>query len=535
MALSIFPVPAAGASSASNDFTINIGSSGFTKVELSTNFAAGSYVVTSSQNDATMDVYLVNEDGSNAGYANTSAAEFSITATKSFKFVVVYGSTTNDTLSFLFKYVFNTSASTSTDTLGSGVPPRIISLSTSNLPIINDSVVITGQNFGTNMTATFTGANSIPLNAKSITRTNATSLTVVRPDDFPVAQNPYTLELTNVGVPNPTTTNSNKAVNGVSAGASPVWVTGATLTSYFRSEAYSNQLSATDADAGSTISYSIVSGSLPTSMTLSTSGLISGTNTSNTDTASFTVRATDTGGNFLDRAFTLGGFIASGGTIEVSGTTYTHTFTSSGTFRLSTGFSINPSVLVIGGGGSGGGGASQGAGGGGGGAGQVRQTSSYGTIAGGTSMSVTVAGTAGTSTFGTLNCTGGGNGGSGGGSLSAQGGAGGNGASGGGGGGGATQGSPGPGGIGNAGFNGGTAYNGSNGGGANGNGGSGAGQGGSAGQTVTTTLLGAVAGGGGSGGGTPANIPGQGGAGIPWGGSGTSTGRGGVVVIRYTV
>lgn len=535
MATSIFPVPSAAASQASNDFTINIGTSGYTKVDLTTNFAAGAYIVTSSLSDASMDVYLINEDGSNAGYVNTSAASFSITATKQFRYVVVYGSTSSDTLSFVFKYVFNTAASSSTDTLGTGAPPRIISLSTSNLPLINDSVVVTGQNFATDMTATFTGANNTPLNAKSITRTSATSLTIVRPDDFPTAQNPYTLELTNVGVPNPTTTNANKAINGVSAGASPVWVTGSTLTSYYRSEAYSNQLSATDADAGSTISYSIVSGSLPTSMTLSTSGLISGTNTSDTNTGSFTVRATDSGGNFLDRAFTLQGFVATGGTVSVSGTTYTHTFTSSGTFRLSNGISINPSVLVIGGGGSGGGGASQGAGGGGGGAGQVRQTASYGTIAAGSSMTVTVAGTAGTSTFGTMTSTGGGNGGGGGGSLSAQGGAGGTGASGGGGGGGATSGSAGPGGIGNAGFNGGTAFNGANGGGANGNGGNGAGQGGSGGQTVTTTLLGAVAGGGGSGGGTPADIPGQGGAGIPWSGSGTSTGRPGIVVIRYTV
>lgn len=533
MATSVFPVPSSSASSASNDFSISIGSSGYTKVELSTNFAAGSYIVTSSQSDTSMDVYLINEDGSNAGYANTSAASFSITATKSFKYVIVYGSTTNDTLAFVFKYVFNTSASSSSDTLGTGTAPRIISLSTSNLPIIGDSVVVTGQNFSTNMTATFTGTDSVARAAKTLTRTNATSLTLVRPDTFPVEYNPYTLELVNVGIASPTSTNVHKAINGVSAGASPVWVTSSTLTPYYRSEAYSNQLSATDADAGSTISYSLVSGSLPTSMTLSTSGLISGTNTSNATSASFTVRATDTGGNYLDRAFTMEGFIASGGTISISGSTYTHTFTSSGSFRVSSGITINPAVLVVGGGGSGGGGASQGAGGGGGGAGQVRETSSYGNLTPGQTYTVTVASAAGTSTFGTMTSTGGGNGGGGGGSLGAQGGAGGTGASGGGGGGGGTSGSPGPGGTGNAGYNGGTAYNGS--GGSGQSGGNGAGQGGSGGQTVTTTLAGAVAGGGGTGGGTPANIYGQGGAGIPWGGSGTSTGRSGAVVIRYTV
>lgn len=534
MATSIFPIPSA-ASSASNDFTINIGSSGYTKVELSTNFPAGSYVVTSSQSDTSMDIYLVNEDFSSAGYANTSAASFSITATKSFKYVVVYGSTTNDTLAFVFKYVFNTSASTSTEAFVNGVAPRVISLSTSTLPLANDSVVVTGQNFGTNLTVTFTGTDAVARNAKSITRTSATSITVVRPDTLSPSLNPYTLEVTNVGIPNPTSSNANKAINGISAGASPVWVTAATLDYYYPNSAYSNQLSATDSDGGSTVSYAITTGSLPTGLTLSTSGLISGTVTSgNVSTQTFTVRATDSGLNTADRSFTLASVPAQGGTVSVSGSTWTHTFTSSGTFTPSPGYSINPAVLVIGGGGTGGAGAGQGAGGGGGGAGQVRETNAYGTLTANQNYTVTVGGAAGTSTFGTMNCIGGGNGGNGGGSLSSQGGAGGNGASGGGGGGGGTSGSGGPGGTGTGGYNGGTAYNGS-GGSSNNVGGQGAGQGGSGGQTVNTTLLGTVAGGGGSGGGTPSNIYGQGGAGIPWGGSGLRDGRQGVVVIRYTV
>jgi hypothetical protein len=534
MALSVFP-PASEASAASNDFSISIGSSGYTKVELSTSFPAGSYIVTSSQSDTSMDIYLVNEDYSSAGYANTSAASFSITATKSFKYVVVYGSTTNDTLAFVFKYVFNTSASTSTEAFVDGVAPRVISLSTSTLPLINDSVVVTGQNFGTNLAVTFTGTDSTPRNAKSVTRTNATSITVVRPDTFSPTLNPYTLEVTNVGISNPTSTNANKAIGAISAGASPVWVTAAALEYYFPNTAYSNQLSATDSDGGSTVSFAITTGALPTGLTLSTSGLISGTVTSgNVTTQVFTVRATDSGGNTASREFTLASVPAQGGTTEISGSTWTHTFTSSGTFTPSPGYAINPAVLVIGGGGSGGNGASQGAGGGGGGGGQVRQTSSYGTLTAGQNYTVTVGSAAGTSIFGTMTSIGGGNGGGGGGSLSSQGGAGGNGASGGGGGGGGTSGSGGPGGTGTGGFNGGTAYNGS-GGSSNHNGGQGAGQGGSGGQTVSTTILGSVAGGGGSGGGTPANIYGQGGAGIPWGGSGTTGGRSGVVVIRYTI
>ena len=82
----------------------------------------------------------------------------------------------------------------------------------------------------------------------------------------------------------------------------PVWVTGTTLTSSLSGEAYSNQLSATD---DNTISYSIISGSLHSGLSLSSSGLISGTTSVINASSSFTVRATDSVGNFTDRAFTM--------------------------------------------------------------------------------------------------------------------------------------------------------------------------------------------------------------------------------------
>ena len=88
----------------------------------------------------------------------------------------------------------------------------------------------------------------------------------------------------------------------------PVWNTSAILSPSTQNEAYSNQLSATDDNS---ITYSIVSGSLHSGLSMSSSGLISGTTSAINTSSSFTVRATDAVGNFTDRAFTMfsGGFI----------------------------------------------------------------------------------------------------------------------------------------------------------------------------------------------------------------------------------
>ena len=72
MALKRSTLASSGSGAASNDFTINVGSSGNTNVSLSTSFPSGSYICTSSLSDATLDIYLINEDGTSAGYANAT-------------------------------------------------------------------------------------------------------------------------------------------------------------------------------------------------------------------------------------------------------------------------------------------------------------------------------------------------------------------------------------------------------------------------------------------------------------------------------
>lgn len=287
-----------------NDFSINVGTSGYTNVSLSTTFPVGSYICTSSLADTSLDIYFINQDGTNAGYANATTATTTITATKSFNKVVVYGTTNNDTLSFQFKYVF--SPTNVTDNY-LGAAPIVTSTSVSSLPNQNDTTVLTGQNFATDVTVTFTGSDSVARSAKSIVRSSSTSLIVTRPDSLPTTYSPYTITVTNPGISSPTSTNLHKLTNSTTAGSAPVWVTAAALTNYRVNEAYSTTISATDADGGSSVIYSVVSGSLPSGITFNTStGIFSGTATTNSGTPyTYTVRATDSGNNYVDRSFTL--------------------------------------------------------------------------------------------------------------------------------------------------------------------------------------------------------------------------------------
>ena len=369
MAISIIPVASSSSGAAATDFTVNVGSSGSTNVTLSTAFPAGSYICTSSLSDTTLDIYLFSSDGAMVGSANSTTATTTITASQPFNRVVLYGGANNDTLEFQFKYVFAPSAVTTNYT----APARLISRSVSTLPNLNDTVVLTGENFATDVVVRFIGTDLVERAPKSVVRDSSTQLTVTRPDNFPTTVNPYSIKVTNPGVsPLPTTTNQHIIANTITSGASPVWITGSQLdTAYYNTPA-SIQLSATDSDGGSSVTYSIVSGSLPTGLSLSSSGLISGTSTSTAGGGKvLTIRATDSGGNFLDLNTVLPYALATGGTIQTEGSTLFHTFSSSGTYTQLVTAPV--SYINVGGGGRGAangyssGGTSGGGGGGGGG------------------------------------------------------------------------------------------------------------------------------------------------------------------------
>lgn len=66
----------------------------------------------------------------------------------------------------------------------------------------------------------------------------------------------------------------------VQAGATPTWVSAATLNDVYGTSAVSLQLSAADSDTGQPLTYSLDSGALPSGLSLSSAGVISGTTTS---------------------------------------------------------------------------------------------------------------------------------------------------------------------------------------------------------------------------------------------------------------
>jgi hypothetical protein len=169
------------------------------------------------------------------------------------------------------------------------------------------------------------------------------------------------------------------------ANSVPTWST-TTLTNATINTAYSTQLVATD-DSGANPTYSLYSGTLPSGLSLSSAGVISGTPTAFT-TASFTVRATDANSGYADQSLSLtvsSGISATGGTVVTSGGYKYHTFTGSGTFAVSSSATNAFEVLLVAGGG--GGGNDVGGGGGAGGAiyrsGHTIANGSYSVVIGG--------------------------------------------------------------------------------------------------------------------------------------------------------
>jgi hypothetical protein len=285
-------LPASG----NNDFNVSITGT-YTVATFTKEYSPGAYTITSSVGDTSYDIYLINPDGSSAGYSKTAG----ITATQGFNKMVILGGTNGDVLGFEYKTTYTTENETAEVAAG----PVIASVSPTDMPKVDDTITVTGRNFATDVAISFTNTGYSATAAKSIVRTSATSLIVTRPDIFPVATSAYTITASNPGITNPTGTNSNILATSVTAGNAPVWSTNATLPSYTKNVAYSTTLVATDADASSAITYSIVSG-LPTGLTLaSTSGVLSGTSTSSIPLTSIVVRATDSGGNFVDRTFTI--------------------------------------------------------------------------------------------------------------------------------------------------------------------------------------------------------------------------------------
>ncbi len=222
----------------------------------------------------------------------------------------------------------------------------------------NATIQLKGANFDTTAgTVVFEPeAGGSNVSVQSITRNSTNLFTVtVQRSDFLEAGDPYAIKLTN-GSGLAATLSSAIDVN-----VPPVFASAADAvlaTVYNGGAALSGSTanaSATDAD-GDTITYSITSGSLPSGLTLgSSNGYITGSVSGITpQTFTFTVRAATTVSN-TDRQFRLivSSTPAGGSTTTNGGYTY-HTFTSSGTFTVYSGFTPNIEIFMMGAGGGGG-------------------------------------------------------------------------------------------------------------------------------------------------------------------------------------
>lgn len=282
-------------------FQLFTGTSGFTNFELPFPQPAGVYFISSDLSDTTYDIYAIAADGDLVGYTTSDQ----LIATEEFEKVVVIGGTNSDTLIFETK---TTAFTSSKSDINDGAPAFITSVSVSDLESFNDTTVITGGNFATDVEVYFRGTDNVDRAAKAIVRSSSTSLIATRPDNMPPTFAPYDVKIINPGIPLPTQApNQHILADAITAGAFPIW---STYSQLFWEQGITTSLTLVAADAeGSDIDYSIVSGSLLPNMTLnSETGVITCSNDSGYlpgDTATFTVRAVDTAGNTSDKTFDI--------------------------------------------------------------------------------------------------------------------------------------------------------------------------------------------------------------------------------------
>lgn len=188
-------------------------------------------------------------------------------------------------------------------------PPVISSVSPTSINEADttQTVVVTGQKFDANASAVMIDSTGAVLTPTTSTRNSSSQVTITYSGGDLVASTnePYDVKVTNgTGL-------SSVLEDAVSFNETPDWsTTSGTIATVFEDEAMSSvQLSATDPEGGS-VTYSVASGSLPSGINLSSSGLISGTpNVNDTYNASgvqhnFSVDASD-GANTTNRSFTI--------------------------------------------------------------------------------------------------------------------------------------------------------------------------------------------------------------------------------------
>lgn len=188
-------------------------------------------------------------------------------------------------------------------------PPVINSVSPTSFVTNTDTITITGSNFSQDCAVVLIAADGTSYAPSTVVRNSASSLTVTLGSSLVTAgqtsgKDPFDVKVTNLGGLFASYTAQ------INYNPNPVWATtaGSLATVYdIMRSGFTTSVSASSLDPDDTISYSIVSGSLPTGMSLNTStGAITGTaNAVGSDTTSnFTIRASN-GAQTSDRAFSI--------------------------------------------------------------------------------------------------------------------------------------------------------------------------------------------------------------------------------------
>ena len=225
--------------------------------------------------------------------------------------------------------------------------------------------VISGTNFVTGGIAYAVGTNGVEYQASSSATNSIVQMTATF-TGLSTAYEPY-----DVKVLNPSNL-FGLLPDAFYINDSPVWSTASGSLGTYGLGSVSIQLSATD-DESQSITYTVSSGSLPSGLSLSNSGLISGTNTANPATYTFTVSASDGINTAVTRSFSIlvPAPTITGGTLTSDSTYYYRTFSASSNLVVSNAALPADVLIIAGGGGAGSDNFADHRGGGGGGAGGV--------------------------------------------------------------------------------------------------------------------------------------------------------------------
>ena len=282
----------------SQSFTVVTSTGGSKTATFTNSFPAGIYTIESISGDSDLEIYLGSADGLNVGYVTGGAK--AITASAPFKYVTTANANSSDAIVFSLYTPSANATSLATKTDAYWAPPTITAVSPASLFNIDSTTTITGTNFASDAAVQFRKSDDATLvSAKQIVVGSSTSIIATRPDSFSPTDSPYDVIVTNA-----TTGLSGSSLNAITAGSAPVWSTSATLPAFQKTVAYSQAVVATDADTSPTVTYSQVSATLPTGITFS-NGTFSGTPSANGGSYNAVIRATDLGGNYADRTFTL--------------------------------------------------------------------------------------------------------------------------------------------------------------------------------------------------------------------------------------